>query len=247
VRSFGAEVLYKLIVIFAPSLSSMITAGAITYGVFQELRGEPAGFGDCLRVGIGALLRVTGVAGAVWLLVMLLLAVDVFVSGLAIRAAGVSGVLPTLVLFVFFAIPALAVMCRLWVAVPCAIVERTGVFGSLRRSGFLTRGAGMPILALILLLGAIGIGAGIGVRIAVPRSDVDWTRSPEPQTQVEWQAYAADIRAATIDSERTQHVCALLVGAILAGLNAVAGVIVYHDLRVQKEHVDVERIAAVFD
>jgi hypothetical protein len=242
VRSFGAQVGYTLTVVFAPSLLSMITAGAIAYGVFQQLRGEHAGLGACLRIGAGGLLRVTGVAIAVGVILVLMLFLALMVTGIVVYATGSRGSpMMTLVCFAIFCIPTIAVICRLWVAVPCAVVERAGVFGSLRRSGFLTRGARMPIFGLILLLGVLGLAGSIGVRLAVPTTGV------EPPRIARADFVSEDAIAAQADSERLRHVAALFVSAILAGLHAVAGVIVYHDLRVQKEQVDVERIAAVFD
>ena len=105
----------------------LLTTGAFVYGVFQQLRGEPAGVGDCLRVGLKRLLPVVGVAALAALLTAL---------GLVALIIG-----------------AIVVACMLWVAVPVAVVERPGVVASLKRSAELTSGHKSTIFGIVFVVG----------------------------------------------------------------------------------------------
>jgi hypothetical protein len=107
-----------------------VAIGAISYGVFQEMRGQRADLADCLRR-----------AGALVLVVL----------GVAVVAA-IATILATFLLVV----PGLIVATMLWVAVPVAVVERPGVMQSLSRSAALTKGSRWQVFGIVLL---IGIGA----------------------------------------------------------------------------------------
>jgi hypothetical protein len=96
------------------TLCGNIATGAIVYGVFMQLRGDPASLGRCISVGLSRMFPILGVA---------------ICAGLA---AGVG--------FILFIVPGLIVLTVLYVAVPVAVVERPGVFASLSRSGDLTKG-----------------------------------------------------------------------------------------------------------
>ena len=124
-----------------------------------------------------------------------------------------------------FVIPGLIVWTILWVAIPAAVVERPGVSASLRRSAELTKGYRWQIFGLIVitvvltLVAAFVLGAIGGVVGAV--------------------VGIADL---------TLNMLAELMGtAVGTALSAVVVAVGYHDLRVVKEGVDVEQIAAVFD
>jgi hypothetical protein len=103
-----------------------VAVGAISYGVFQEMRGQRADFADCLRRAGALIFVVTGVA---------------IVSVIA-------RVLATLLLI----IPGLIVATMLWVAIPVAVVERPGVLGSLSRSAVLTKGNRWGVFGIMLLI-----------------------------------------------------------------------------------------------
>ena len=107
-----------------------VAVGAISYGVFQEMRGQRADLADCLRRAVSLVFVVVGVA---------------LVSAIAI-------ILATFLLIV----PGLIVATMLWVAVPVAVVERPGVMRSLARSATLTNGSRWQVFGIALL---IGIGA----------------------------------------------------------------------------------------
>jgi hypothetical protein len=115
---------------------TQVAAGAITYGVVEELRGRRASLGACLRIGVQRLLPVLGV--------VLLTGFFIFLG--------------------FFAliVGAFVVMCMLWLAVPVAVVERPGVVASLGRSRVLTKGFKGAIFGLIFVIGSVsGFFSGI--------------------------------------------------------------------------------------
>ncbi len=113
------------------SLFHLALSGGITYGVFQQLRGQPVGVGDLVRVGYSRL-------GTVW--------VTAFMAGV-VTALG----------FCALVIPGLILLVRYWVAVPVAVIESPGGNASLSRSVELTAGSRWPIFGVLLVLSSIGV------------------------------------------------------------------------------------------
>ena len=115
------------------------------------------------------------------------------------------------------AIPGLMLYSALWVAVPAAVVERTGVVASMSRSATLTRGYRWRVFGIVLLLGLLNMTAG-------------------------W------IATLPFDLGGTAHsVAEFAVAAVFTAWSAVAAAVAYHDLRLEKEGIGVNEIAAVFD
>jgi hypothetical protein len=248
VRTAGQAQLYELVVDLAPSALALVTAGAVAFGVFRQLQGEKAGLGDCLRVGLSRLGRVIGVALAVGLLIGAATGVVVFLSW---KVFGLLGLL---------FIPVMMLTCAYWVAVPCAVVEGTGIGQSMRRSAFLTKDARLPIFGVILVIALISAGAGLLIHVIAPepeqeaapkppgfRSDPDLSdRQNHDRMQAELAAYEDELALARVRTKRPQSVLTMIASAFLNCLSAVAAVVVYHDLRGQKEQVGIEKIVEVF-
>jgi hypothetical protein len=190
--------LYGAVVGFGPVVMSLVAASAVAYGVFQQIRGQPAPLGDCLRIGFRRLFPVLGVA-------------------LLVGLATMAGLL-------LLVVPGIIIACICYVAVPVAVVEQPGVTGSISRSAFLTKGARAAIFGITILLGLVTRVTGWIITALV-----SGLKDPE-----------------TIGDLRTQSVAAVAVECVFGTLLAVASVIVYYDLRVQKEQVDVEKIVQVF-
>jgi len=112
---------------------TQVAVGAISFGVFQEMRGQRADFGQCIARAVGLIFPVLGVS---------------IVTALAI---GIGAVL--------LVVPGLIVACMLWVVIPVAVVERPGVFASLSRSGALTKGHRWQIFGIVLIIGIAEMGA----------------------------------------------------------------------------------------
>jgi hypothetical protein len=114
--------------------------------------------------------------------------------------------------------PAFMVMCMWYVATPACVVERLGPVKSLSRSSDLTRGSRWRIFGMVIVVGIIG-AMGTGMVEAIGQGAGPLIGSV---AKVIWQA-------------------------LLGAYDAILVVVTYHDLRVAKEGVDTDQIAAVFE
>ncbi|MGO1074858.1 hypothetical protein [Inquilinus sp. CA228] len=115
-------------------------------------------------------------------------------------------------------VPGIMVFCAYYVAVPAAVVERPGVFASLSRSGVLTKGHRWRIFGILVV-----------VVIA----------SAAVQALAEVILGTMGLYAAVFGP--------LALTSIVSAFGAVVNGVVYYQLRVAKEGVDIEEIARVFD
>ena len=111
-------------------------------------------------------------------------------------------------------------MTMLWVAIPAAVIEKPGVIGSLSRSADLTKGYRWQIFGIIVIVTVIALVAGFAIAFAIVVSDAD------PTILV---------------------LGNLIITALFTAFWAVISAVGYHDLRVVKEGVGIEELAAVFD
>jgi hypothetical protein len=119
---------------------------------------------------------------------------------------------------VLFLVPGLIVYVMLFVTIPACVVERLGPFDSISRSSQLTKGHGWAIFAMVLLL---WIASAI---VSAVISGVATT-------------FAGPIVAAVADA---------VWSVVETACSAILAVVTYRDLRVAKEGIDTEQIAAVF-
>jgi hypothetical protein len=117
--------------LFTVLLAPLATA-AISYGVFQQMRGGSPSLGDCLKVGLSSLFPVLGL---------------VIVQGCVVGLATLACVIPGLILAVRWA-----------VAVPAAVEEKPGVGEALNRSTYLTEGYRWQVFGVLAVLYVINIG-----------------------------------------------------------------------------------------
>jgi hypothetical protein len=174
--SSGAARAYELVSLLGRPLLGLIVAGAVAYGVFQQLSGKPAGLSHCLVIGLRRLPLIVAVGVTVGVIVF----IAPFLLGVAVALGG--GVGPILLLAIPVAILVIVLQCTFWVALPAAVVERPGVIASVRRSARLTKGARGRIFLILLVLGIISYAA---TRIAIAVGG-------EGTAQV-WATQAADI------------------------------------------------------
>ena len=113
----------------------------ISLGAIRHLEGGRWRYGDILIGSIRSLIRCAPVA---------LASVAVFVVG-----------------SLAFVLPGMVVATMLWVAVPCAAVERHGLVRALTRSYELTRGYRLRILGLFLIFVAIGAGVEFAISLVL--------------------------------------------------------------------------------
>ena len=116
-------------------------------------------------------------------------------------------------------VPALIVMTILSVAMPACIVERLGPIKSMRRSAGLTKGHRWKIFGLWI---ATLIFGGIA------------------------QSILGNV-ARGLGGQGAALTVLVAWGAVYGAFSAVLAVVIYHDLRVAKEGVSTDQIAAVFD
>jgi hypothetical protein len=107
-------------------VGNLLTA-TVSYGVFQDLRGQPAGLGGCLARGVASILPV--------IVASLLFS---FLVGLG---------------FILLVVPGVILLLACWLYVPVIVVEKRGIVESLRRSAFLTRGRRWRMFGLWLVVG----------------------------------------------------------------------------------------------
>ena len=131
----------------------------------------------------------------------------------------------TLAGLMLLVVPGILAFTVLWVAVPAAVVESPGIMASLRRSAELTNGYRWRVLGVIVVL--MLISAVIEMLVVGPL-----------------------VATMTLESGSMpigSTIILLIVQAFFAALSAVTIAVSYHDLRIAKEGVGTEQIAAVFD
>jgi hypothetical protein len=127
-----------------------------------------------------------------------------------------------------FVVPGVILYLVWFVATPVCVVERLGVFRSMGRSAELTTGCCWRIfgLQLVILIAAAIIGSIVSA--AAPA------------------ILGAAGASASLDTTLGQ-IASQIWSAIWTAFNAIVIAVTYHDLRVAKEGVDTEQIAAVFE
>lgn len=223
--SRAVEVLFgNFFTIFAISALATVPLGIYTW---LESQGTHAGFGSFIA------LLLNGVFSA------LSEAMIVFATFQALRSRGINpgesiarglqrfwpvfwasvlvGIITGLG-FLLLLIPGLIALCVWYVTIPACVVERLGATESMSRSSDLTAGYRWPIFGAALVVGIAEI-AGTAAIGALLR----------PETLV---AYV---------------VVYFVWIALVRAYESVLATIIYHDLRVTKEGVDIEQLAAVFD
>lgn len=196
-----------------------ISTAAITYGVFQEMRGGDTSLGSCLRVGLSSLLPVLSVAILQFLIlfgavIAAVIPVALLVSGMMAgggRSPAGCGLMIVPLLLLCYA-PAVLLVLRYFVAVPAAVEERPGAREALRRSAFLTEGQRGPIFGILLVLGGLNFGMNVGA-VLMPGAGA---------------------------------VLGPLVSLVMTGLFATTCAVIYYRLRSFHESIDVDQIASVF-
>lgn len=123
-----------------------------------------------------------------------------------------------------FVIPGIVVMVVYWVLIPVAVIEQETIGGSFRRASYLSAGSRWRIFGLFILF-VICFALLMGVVIGTATTA------------------AMDGTGVGIGTSLLTWLVTALLGAFGSTLYAVS----YHDLRVAKEGVDINQIAAVFD
>jgi hypothetical protein len=120
---------------------------------------------------------------------------------------------------IFLIVPGLIVLTVWFVAMPVCIVEKLGPYRSVARSTQLTDGHGWKVFGLMLLI--------TGINYVLP--PVIGLISP------------------AVAGSTLAFISSLVWNAAYYAFYAIAVAVTYHDLRVAKEGLDIEQIAAVFN
>jgi hypothetical protein len=131
---------------------------------------------------------------------------------------------------VFFVVPGLIVYLMWLVATPVCVVEQLGPFASMGRSRELTKGHRWKLfgLSLLIVLPALIVSAIVGALVLA--------------------TLQGGIVAVTGAMASTLgKVVNMVWSAVWTAFFAIVIVVTYHDLRVAKEGVDTDQIAAVFE
>jgi hypothetical protein len=119
----------------------------------------------------------------------------------------------------FFFVPGIIVYLMWYVAVPVCIVEERGSIASLGRSRELTKGSRWKLFGIVIVIAVASIVVQMVVQFVVL-------------------AAAGKLLAA---------LATFLCSSLIAAYRSILAAVVYHDLRVAREGIDIDRIAAVFD
>jgi uncharacterized membrane protein len=170
--------------------------GAMVYGTVAYLSGQKAGLGECLGRGLSVVLPVIVIA----ILITLMGAIGMLLL-----------IVPGIIVFVVTA-----------AAVPAAVVEKPGIWGSIKRSAELTKGNRWRVFALLVIFYVALMAIGWGLQFA-------------------------GLPVLSPDGSMAAIVMLYVWSGVTTAFFAVFGAVLYHDLRVAKEGVSASQIAAVFD
>lgn len=211
----------------------LLSQATVLYGVFQGMRARPVRLADCLKIGLRRFLSLIGLAICVSFVLL------VYVAFSAVAIVQLVQMLPPWLFFLALVpliMPPLILYLMWFVAMPACVLERLGPIRSLGRSRALTKGHRWKIFSLILailipalivagVITAVMARLGVGVSLQV--------------------GIFFDLNR-TVGSVAGQ-VVSLIWTAIWTAFYAILVAVAYHDLRVAKEGVDTDQIAAVFE
>jgi hypothetical protein len=133
-----------------------IATAAITYGVYQQMRGGTTSLVACLQVGLTTLFPMLGLA---------------FVQGFAIGLGTLACVVPGILLAVRWA-----------VSIPAKVEERPSITDAMKRSSYLTEGYRWQVFAVLAVLFVINLVLGMGAGVVVGVSSVRSGKTMHPGT-----------------------------------------------------------------
>jgi uncharacterized membrane protein len=130
-------------------------------------------------------------------------------------------------------IPGMILYVMWFVATPVCVVEQLGPFRSMGRSRALTKGHRWKLfgLMLLVLIPALIVGAIVGAVMVAATGGF----------------LAAVTTMSTTMATTLGQIVNLIWSAFWTAFYAIVIVVTYHDLRVAKEGIDTDQIAAVFD
>jgi hypothetical protein len=227
--STGQVGLVLALLVFVTIVLSLLSQSIILHVAFQDMRHRPASLVEALKVGLGRFvpLLLLGICIGI-VMMLLLLGLGMVVLGLSMAAgmtmlvngSMVSLLATTILAVVLGLVAAMGILFARWfVAGAACVVDRRWPFSALGRSAQLTKGYRWRIFGLILLLLATGIVVSLVMNLLL----------------------------GPFGSTILTLLGSLAWSAVWGAFYAIVVAVAYHDLRVAKEGMDIEQIAAVFD
>ena len=137
--------------------------------------------------------------------------------GPVVLTATLSGVIGALG-FLLLVVPGLIATVVMFVAIPACVIERLAPIRSIRRSAALTRGCRWQIFAVLAAIVVVSVIVNWLIGALTPGAP-SWLL---PAVAFGWMV-------------------------LVNGYEAVLAAVIYYDLRIVKDQLDADRIAAVFD
>ncbi|MEJ2579110.1 MAG: hypothetical protein P8Z68_08440 [Kineosporiaceae bacterium] len=211
-------------------LTMSVVTGMLVVAVSGAVLGERLGPGQVwARVG-RRIWAVLGLSLLVTFAVLLLLVVGAL-PGVLLALAGmpVPGMLLSVAGFIGMSVLVVLLNVRWTVAAPALLLEELGVFAALRRSWRLVHGSSWRILGITFLTQiVVAIGTSI---LAIPFSVLSIVIAPAGTTAGFWPNLGGQLLAGTGD---------ILAGAVFYPFAAAVAALLYVDLRMRREGLDVE-------
>lgn len=217
-------------------LALSVLNGILILAVSEAVLGRRPAAGEVLRRvgwrGAGRLVLLSLLTGLLGLVLLVLLAAPVV---LLFLAAVPAGVVATLLAVPLAAAGALYLMVRFAFAAPALLLEDLGLVASLRRSWRLGRGSGWRVLGVLLLTSVIGwITSGL---LQLPFSIVGALVQAALGTQGE--ESVGTLTVAAVVGYAVQNLGVVLSAAVVSPFTAAVVSLLYIDLRIRREGLDV--------
>ncbi|MFV1958129.1 MAG: hypothetical protein ACC662_01820, partial [Planctomycetota bacterium] len=195
---------------FIDLIVPLVLQATVTLGVFQFLGGHRVDYARSFRRGMARFFPVLGVALITALVLLLAMIVVIALLG-TLFAMTIGGVGAGSLMVIVGTLVMLAVLTLFFVGPQVAVVEGVGPARAMARSAWLTQGVRWQVFGILFVFGAIGFFGTVLVQRGI------------------WSAPTS--RAAAT----TAVVVTLAWAALVSMLQAVTAVVVYHDLRKEKE------------
>lgn len=213
-----------LAVVFVYFIAALVLQAALTRASVDDLSGKPVEVAVAVQSGVSVLLPLLGL-GLVFVGVALV-GVLIFAAATAVGAMTLT-FWPVATVTIGLIVVGIFVLLRWLVSGPVLVVERLGVFASLRRSSLLTENHRWAILAVLLIYGLVLFAVQMIIGFVVP---------------------GADATASGVAPEFSP--VALVVLVALQVVNSVIGTVliasIYFELRQLKDGIGAAELAEVF-
>jgi hypothetical protein len=221
----SAATIAGLVIVLVYLLAALVLQAALTRASIDDLSGKPVAIGAAVSAGVAVLLPLIGlgfvVGGAVF--------VGAILFGVIVAVAGVGlGVVSMVLLTIGLVAFGIYLFLRWIVAAPVVVVERLGVFASLRRSVALTQNHRWAIFGLLLLYVVFLVVLQMIVALIVPG------------------AGAALVGTATAPAPLFATVVLVVMQIVLSMVITVGIASIYFELRQLKDGVGISELAQVF-